>query len=390
MCCSAGLQHASRCRRHEWLASFATRRELLCAAAAVCGCGKRKGSGYDGYAFVANEEGHSVSAVDLLSFTVARQIKLADAPKAVIAHPDQPVVYALTPRSGAVHEIDAVRLEVRRTLHVAASAVGMRLHPETGALWVLSREGRRLVRIALPDLTRSGHIPLPFDADDFDISRYHDIAAVSHFSTGSVALLDVAGQSASKPLKIADRTGVVRFRADGKALMVANTADRMLAVLESPSGRMITQLPLAVRPDQLCFNSDGGQLFITGEGRDAVVVVWAYYVPEVAETVLAGHAPGAMAASRNFLFVANPSTSDVSILNINRRKVVAVAAVGTEPAHITVTPDDEYALVLNRTSGDMAVIRTRAIEQNRRKSAALFTMIPVGSKPVSAVVKEAG
>jgi DNA-binding beta-propeller fold protein YncE len=80
----------------------------------------------------------------------------------------------------------------------------------------------------------------------------------------------------------------------------------------------------------------------------------------------------------------------VSILNIARRKVVAVATVGSEPSHIEITPRDQYALVLNRRSGDMAVIRTANIEPNRRKSAALFTMIPVGSKPVSAAVKEAG
>jgi len=51
-----------------------------------------------------------------------------------------------------------------------------------------------------------------------------------------------------------------------------------------------------------------------------------------------------------------------------------------------VTPDQEYALVLNRASADMAVIRISAITVGRAKSAPLFTMIPVGSRPVDAVV----
>jgi hypothetical protein len=54
-----------------------------------------------------------------------------------------------------------------------------------------------------------------------------------------------------------------------------------------------------------------------------------------------------------------------------------------------VTPGDEFALVLNRKSGDIAVIRLGAIKNDRKKSAALFTIIPVGSKPVSAVVRSA-
>jgi DNA-binding beta-propeller fold protein YncE len=160
----------------------------------------------------------------------------------------------------------------------------------------------------------------------------------------------------------------------------------MLTVLDIPSGRVMVHLPLAVRPDNLCAHPDGGQVFITGEGRDALVVVYPYYVPEVAETILAGSRPGAMGCSDTLLFVTNPAAGDVSIVNVERRRVVAVAAVGSEPGHVTITPDGEYALVLNRKSGDMAVLRIAGLQPDRRKTAALFTLIPVGSKPVSAVV----
>jgi YVTN family beta-propeller protein len=88
----------------------------------------------------------------------------------------------------------------------------------------------------------------------------------------------------------------------------------------------------------------------------------------------------------DYLFVANPETGDVTVLDIETQRVVAVVAVGREPAFITITPDSEYALVLNRGSGDMAVIRIAALSGRRRKFAPLFTMIPVGSAPASAVV----
>ena len=50
-------------------------------------------------------------------------------------------------------------------------------------------------------------------------------------------------------------------------------------------------LPLAVRPEHICFNADGGQVFVTGGGMDAVVVVYPYYTPQIGQTVLAGHSP---------------------------------------------------------------------------------------------------
>jgi DNA-binding beta-propeller fold protein YncE len=151
---------------------------------------------------------------------------------------------------------------------------------------------------------------------------------------------------------------------------------------------MAVQLPLALRPDHLCMKPDGGQLFITGEGRDAIVIAYPYRT-EVAQTSLTGRAPGAMAVSSNpeFLFVANPAAGSVTIFDINTQRVVAVTAVGGQPSEIVITPDQQYALVLNRGSGDMAVIRIAAIQAGRSKSAALFTMVPVGARPVSAVVR---
>jgi YVTN family beta-propeller protein len=92
-----------------------------------------------------------------------------------------------------------------------------------------------------------------------------------------------------------------------------------------------------------------------------------------------------------YLFIANPKSGDVSILNVANNRVVAVTPVGTDPGYITITPDDQYALVLNQGSGDVAVIRipniTRAANEFKRsRKGPIFMMIPVGSKPVSATV----
>ena len=75
------------------------------------------------------------------------------------------------------------------------------------------------------------------------------------------------------------------------------------------------------------------------------------------------------------------------------RRVLAVLTVGEEPGFIAITPDSQYALVLNHRSGDLAVIRIAAISQRRNeaerrsRTAPLFTLIPVGSGPVSAAVR---
>ena len=151
--------------------------------------------------------------------------------------------------------------------------------------------------------------------------------------------------------------GAVRFRSDSRMLIACDPAARVLSLYDVDSAQLITRLPVALRPDNLCFKPDGGQLFITGEGMDAVVIV-SPYETEVAETVLAGRAPGAMAASNSYLIVASPQSGDVSIMDILSRKVIAVVSVGSDPGFVTITPGDQTP-----TSGGSAPAR-----QDRRGS----------------------
>ncbi|HLK20752.1 MAG TPA: hypothetical protein VKT81_17490 [Bryobacteraceae bacterium] len=373
-----------------------TRRTLLSsgigAIGALTACSRPKAKGFAGYAFIANQEGGAVAAVDLEVFAVARHIRVDGAPTDVVARREHARVYALTPENGTVHEIRASKLTFTRKLTIASSAISMRLSRDENTLFVLSRDPRRLTALALEPLHVDWHVDLPEDPCDFDIASDGTTLAISHREARGITFVDLAKRTALPMLRATGEIGLVRFQYS-RQLIAANLSERMLSIYDASSRRLIVHLPLAVRPDQLCFNADGGQLFVTGEGMDAVVVVYPSFTPEIGETVLAGHTPGAMAASVSpgYLFVANPKSGDVSILDIETRRVVAVTPVGTEPGYISITPDDQYALVLNRASGDMAVIRipnvTRAVNEQRRwKKGPLFMLIPVGSKPVSAAI----
>ncbi len=353
-------------------------------------CGTRAG-GYRGYAFVANEDGQAVAAVDLQVLAVARHIALDASPTQVIAAQSRTAIYALTPGTGSVHEIQSDRLSFRRKATVASTAASMSLDTKESALYVLAKDPRALVRLSLDSLTPEWRVPLKSDVEDFAIAPNANVAAIS--GGGAVRLVNLATRTVSDPLGEGD-FGAVRFLSDSKTLIAADRGERRLSLYDVASSKLITHLPVAVRPDNLCFNrptepgnTEGGQLFVTGEGMDGVVIVYPYHTPEVGETVLGGPAPGPMGASGDFLFIASPQAGAVTIMGIRKRQVIAVVAVGSDPGFVAVTQDDQFALVLNRKSGDMAVLRVGSIAPNRLKKAALLTVIPVGSRPVSADVR---
>jgi len=324
--------------------------------------------------------------VDLAALAVARHIALEGAPTEVTAAAKRPSVYALTPENGSVHEIQIDNLRMARKLAVASQAITMAIAADERSLYVLAREPRSLVAVELDGFKTGWKLQLPDEPVGLAISPDGKTAAVT--SAGAVHLVDLEARRLGTPLGQGDY-GPVQFHAEGKTLLAGNRGERLLSAYSVAAQRLITHLPISVRPDQFCFSRDGGQLFVTGEGMDAVVVVYPYFTPEVGDTVLAGHAPGAMDVSQDLLFIASPLSGYVSILSIATRKVIAVVPVGSDPGFIRVTANDQYALVLNRKSGDMAILSVPAIVQkkNRYKTAGLRAMIPVGSRPVSAVVR---
>ncbi len=335
---------------------------------------------------MANRDGNAVAAVDLGVFAVAKQIRLDGGPSAILTGGAGGPILALTPDNGRLHEIDPTRLDVARSVTVCQEASGACLAADGGAAYVWCRKPRQVLAVDTRSLRVVWREPLaaqPYDAAASPDGRW---LVVSGGDAGLVERFDLAARRPAGTIAVRAATGIVRFQSNSEQFIVANTGERMLNVYESAGGRLVVKLPLPLRPDHFCFNSDGGQLFVTGEGSDSVVIVYPYFTPQVGETVLAGRAPGAMAATPELLFAANSRSGDVSILHIESRKLIAVAPAGTDPSFIAVTPDDQYALVLNEGSGDMGVIWIPGLTRTRARSAPLFTLIPVGSRPVAAAI----
>lgn len=357
---------------------------LLPLAAAAC---RRRATGFPGYAFVANRGENSVAAIDLTNFTVARRIRLQAAPGQVLANAARHAIYVAAPERGVIYEFDSAVLALKRQVAIAGVLVDARFSAGDESMWVLARAPHALVQVALDRFSIERRIALPGAPDSFDLDRTGHRAVVSLPDMHSIALVDLAKPAVERVTEAGGDPRTVLFRLDGLQIMVANRSERMITIADAKDAGVVVRLRLPVAPEHLCVKADGGQVFVSGEGMDAVAVVYPYRT-EVNETVLAGHSPGAMAISSQpeLLFVANPESGDVTVLDVETLNVVAAVQVGQDPCYISFTPDSQYALVVDRRSGDLAVIRIPAIRQSRSKTAALFTMVPVGSEPVGVAV----
>jgi YVTN family beta-propeller protein len=369
-----------------------TRRALLSAAFSAASCGRRAGSGFPGFAYVATEESRAIAVVDLMAFVVRSRIDLKGAPGSLILQRGARAGTAYAAErsdDGAawLQEVDLRARTLKRRIAVGKAPLQVAKQQE-GTLWLAARDEPSLTPLDPDSFKPARPVPLPAPVVSTDISDRAGLLCAA-LADGSLHFIDLAQRRSAGSVKMRDggAPGAIRFRSDGRVLLAADRAHNLLAAVDVGRRQLMAELPLALRPDNFCMNPDGGQLFITGEGRDAVAIAYPYRT-EIAQTSLSGRKPGAMACSSSpdYLFVANPSAGSVSVFDIQTQKVVAVTGVGMEPSFIVVTPDQQYALVLNRASGDMAVIRIAAITVRRTKQAPLFTMIPVGARPVAAAI----
>jgi DNA-binding beta-propeller fold protein YncE len=352
-----------------------------------------------GYCFVANQGSRSIAVVSLARFRVLQQVPLDGAPSAVLTHPHKPRVLALAPDAGSVYEVDGASYAVSRKVKAGNQAVAMQLSPAGDALWVLYRDPAALIELPLDTLRPGRRINLPSSPDAFDLvldkRRNLPIAVVASRHDQSITLANLSTAQIEHTVAT-EEPSLVHFKWDGSQAIVGSWRGRCATIFDTANGKTVVRLPLPLAPKQFCMSGDGGQLFITGDGMDAVVVVLTSET-EIYQTILAGRAPGVMAATAkdvkpSYLMLANPESDCVTVLDIYNYSRVATVQVGRGPDSILLTPDGEYALVLNEMSGDIAVVRMLALATTpnggfrpyKPAPAPIFTLIPVGDRPVSA------
>lgn len=371
--------------RREW-----TQTALGLSAFALTACNRKKSPRYQGYALIANREGRNLAVVDLSRFQRLKNIPLRAAPSLVLAAPDVGRAFILSVDAKTVEVLNLETLQLARHISLGGEPQSATLSADQKSLWIALRQPAALLETHAGTGEQLSRLPLPATPAGLDI--FGRRLAISFPDAGVIGYY--AGEGSVKTsAALGDSPLLVQFRGDGEVIVVGHRSRPSVTIVNCASLEPIAELPLALTPRHFCMNRNGGQLFVTGEGSDAVAIVSPYQT-EVSETILAGNAPGAMATTTfgpEYLFVASPQSGDMTVISVDTRKVLAQIEVGQSPGTILLTPDNEFALVLNEQSGDMAVIRLMAIRQanlnsRRSRTAALFTLLPVGSKPVAGAI----
>jgi hypothetical protein len=272
-------------------------RRALLAGAMASACGRRRGTRYQGWLFVASGGEKEIAVADLASFRRVATIPLPCGPDQLFQSRDR--VFALCRDEQAVVEIDVERFRFAGRIGLPGKPIAASLLPDAATAIILTDEPAALLRVDLVNRRVTARLQLPGPPRDMDLNGIS--AAITVPAKNAVLRVALSGLNAPN-LGLTGSTdtgvpcGTVRFRRDGKTILAGATAAREIVAIDAQSGKLLARLPLPLSPSRFCFNPDGGQMFVTGTSEDALAIV-SPFQNEVAETILAGRTPYAMAVS---------------------------------------------------------------------------------------------
>lgn len=367
------------------LNSALTRRTLL-ASALLSGCSRKLASRYFGWLFVASAAERGIAVADLADFRHATTIPLDQAPSQVLRAGTR--VFVTCPDARSLVEIDLAHFKAGRKVTLPGPIVSAAAHPDGKSLIVITEQPAAICLIDPVSLRVKKQTQLPESPSGLDVSE--SMAAVA--SSGLVTRVSLPDCRITGTTPLGSQCGALRFRKDGRMILAGLPETKQIVTLDAATGTLFARLPLAFSPARFSFNDNGGQMFVTGTSgvganEDTIAIVNPYQ-SEVDQTLIAGRTPYGMAVSakRNLLLVTNPGSGDLTILDIETRRLSASVHMGGKPGEVLLTPDEEYALVISQDSGDVSVVRMPTVLDRSVKTKPLFTVFPMGGKPQSALI----
>ncbi|MDE3195064.1 MAG: hypothetical protein KGN84_01885 [Acidobacteriota bacterium] len=338
----------------------------------------------------------AIDIADLAEFRHSGSIPLGGIPNQVLTARGK--LYVVCSADRTVVRIDPFNRKITGRIAAGGTIAGAALTSDGAFLALALNQPSAIVLIDTASDTITHRVALPHPAKAIaaaakQVAALLNSGDLARVSVPEGGLLGINSSGSGSPTAI-------DYRKDGKTLFVASPDARQIVSFDADTGAMLARLPVPIRPARFCTDGTGGQVFVTGADLDARLVIFSPYQNEIDETFYAGHSLFGMAVApvRNLLFLSNPGAGDVTIVDIETRRIISSVSMGGKPREILIaaSPDgktpEEYAFVVDGETGDVSVIHIPVVVRKSRDAIIaeppkpVFAVIRSGAQPQSAVI----
>ena len=265
----------------------------------------------------------------------------------------------------------------------------------------IDNEGEDVITVMTPEGDVIKKIPVGHAPHDIAASPDGEFVASANLESGTVSVIETSSLTVVQTISTGAGAHGVVFSPDGAKLYAVNARADTLSVIDTSSWQEMQRIPVDQGPEYVGVTPDGKQVFTTNLGAQGSVTLLAYKDNKlsVQKTMKFGSDPHGWAISpdgnkialtnlgSNTAYILNSQTFEeishidsgattefaafkdnnelwvtdigahyVSIVDINRNKVIDQIAVGETPHGIAFSKDKTLAFVPLYSSGEVVII----------------------------------
>lgn len=347
---------------------------------------------YREYAYVTNGGSDTVTVLDVVDVRVDRELAVGRHPVALAASPTRNEIYVVNAgapgANGSISVIDAEHNAVVATIPVHHQPLSIDIDPD-GARAYVANSGSNSVSVidlkARREIAQFGTGEQPVAAR---LAADGKSLVIANQQGNSVTVMDpVSGHAravfagcpgAASPVLLPDSSKAFVACSAGHQVMVIALANSKARPNQPDALEALMDVGRA--PVDLALKPDGGEIFASNSLSDSVSEIYNT-TDEVGDTYMIGAAPvfGLVSRDNALLYVANQHSQEVTVYSIDDGKRIGSAHVGDGPSAMAFSDAGHLLFVVDRGSGDVAVVRTA--------TQSLFTLLPAGRDPNAIVDK---
>lgn len=297
-----------------------------------------------GTVWVANEYGHSVSAIDATTNTVRMTIEGIDTPHNLQVSPDGLGVWVVSGHTDTAVMLDARTGEVHGTAPTGDSPAHVVVSPDGTTAYVTNGGDGTITMIDVASMQPTGTIAVGDGPHGLRPSPDGDRLLVANAGGTSVSLVDI-GTGSVTPIEVGSKPVQVAWAPDGRVGYVTLNGDDGLAVIDTEGATRTATVPVGDGPVQVYLTPSGDRALVANQGTEAepsssLTVVDTTTLRAISEVATGLGAHGVVVEPTGRLaYVTDIYGDSVTIVDLSTSEAAATISVGDGPNGVSWSPE---------------------------------------------------
>lgn len=298
--------------------------------------------------YVSNEKDNTISVIDGESLEVTDTIDVGQRPRGIVLSNDGTLLYMCTSDDNHVEVMDVETQEILHTLPSGPDPELMALSPDGRYLYIANEDDNLVTVVDVIERLKVTEIPVGIEPEGIGLSPDGKWLVNTSETTNMAHFINTETLEIEANVLVDTRPRVAQFTEDGNEVWVSAEIGGTVAVIDTATKEIKTRItfevrglpPETIQPVGIKLSTDGTNKAYIALGPSARVAVVDMTSFEVEDYMLVGPRVWNLAFSpdQKRLFTTNGVSGDVSVIDLEKQRVIKSIKVGRLPWGVVVRP----------------------------------------------------